>query len=149
MFICFFFLIFFFFFFFFLMIRRPPRSTLFPYTTLFRSDRELVDQAGVHVLQDRCAAARDADVAVAGGLAGLVERGLDAVVDEVEGGPARPLPRVALLVRHDEDRRVERRLLRPRLLAGVKHTLAHHARAGSLERLPQDVVVAPFLAALA
>src|SRR5688572_33353603 len=29
--------IYFFFFFFFLMIRRPPRSTLFPYTTLFRS----------------------------------------------------------------------------------------------------------------
>src|SRR5256885_15426722 len=28
---------FYFFFFFFLMIRRPPRSTLFPYTTLFRS----------------------------------------------------------------------------------------------------------------
>src|SRR2546427_12755730 len=27
-------------FFFFLMIRRPPRSTLFPYTTLFRSHRE-------------------------------------------------------------------------------------------------------------
>src|SRR3712207_7883969 len=28
------------FFFFFLMIRRPPRSTLFPYTTLFRSGRK-------------------------------------------------------------------------------------------------------------
>src|SRR5215813_12666044 len=28
----------FFVFFFFLMIRRPPRSTLFPYTTLFRAD---------------------------------------------------------------------------------------------------------------
>src|SRR6478752_8375378 len=28
-------------FFFFLMIRRPPRSTLFPYTTLFRSARGL------------------------------------------------------------------------------------------------------------
>src|SRR5260370_37419000 len=27
------------FYFFFLMIRRPPRSTLFPYTTLFRSHR--------------------------------------------------------------------------------------------------------------
>src|SRR3712207_8152800 len=26
--------------FFFLMIRRPPRSTLFPYTTLFRSDSD-------------------------------------------------------------------------------------------------------------
>src|SRR2546422_4015451 len=29
------------FFFFFLMIRRPPRSTLFPYTTLFRSVGEV------------------------------------------------------------------------------------------------------------
>src|SRR5260221_5994388 len=28
-------------FFFFLMIRRPPRSTLFPYTTLFRSSKRL------------------------------------------------------------------------------------------------------------
>src|SRR3712207_9043675 len=28
--------------FFFLMIRRPPRSTLFPYTTLFRSTRGMV-----------------------------------------------------------------------------------------------------------
>src|SRR5256885_2089952 len=28
--------------FFFLMIRRPPRSTLFPYTTLFRSGRDNV-----------------------------------------------------------------------------------------------------------
>src|SRR3712207_7225440 len=27
--------------FFFLMIRRPPRSTLFPYTTLFRSERRI------------------------------------------------------------------------------------------------------------
>src|SRR5258708_32806932 len=27
---------------FFLMIRRPPRSTLFPYTTLFRSDRVIL-----------------------------------------------------------------------------------------------------------
>src|SRR5439155_20058202 len=34
------------FFFFFLMIRRPPRSTLFPYTTLFRS-------VHVHRLHDR------------------------------------------------------------------------------------------------
>src|SRR2546430_5693908 len=29
-------------FFFFLMIRRPPRSTLFPYTTLFRSPADLL-----------------------------------------------------------------------------------------------------------
>src|SRR3954468_25111624 len=32
----------FFCFFFFLMIRRPPRSTLFPYTTLFRSHPRLL-----------------------------------------------------------------------------------------------------------
>src|SRR5256885_3698460 len=43
-------------FFFFLMIRRPPRSTLFPYTTLFRSQefRQVLRQAadldvGAHV----------------------------------------------------------------------------------------------------
>src|SRR5215217_8641111 len=36
-FVYYFFFFFTFFFFFFLMIRRPPRSTLFPYTTLFRS----------------------------------------------------------------------------------------------------------------
>src|SRR5690554_7683482 len=30
-------------FFFFLMIRRPPRSTLFPYTTLFRSNGQMAD----------------------------------------------------------------------------------------------------------
>src|SRR3712207_7534632 len=32
--------------FFFLMIRRPPRSTLFPYTTLFRSHADLVERQG-------------------------------------------------------------------------------------------------------
>src|SRR2546422_7961987 len=34
-------------FFFFLMIRRPPRSTLFPYTTLFRSLEEAGAAGGV------------------------------------------------------------------------------------------------------
>src|SRR3712207_6945685 len=33
------------FYFFFLMIRRPPRSTLFPYTTLFRSSEEVMGRA--------------------------------------------------------------------------------------------------------
>src|SRR2546430_11619562 len=32
-------------FFFFLMIRRPPRSTLFPYTTLFRSPAKIAAMA--------------------------------------------------------------------------------------------------------
>src|SRR5437773_8348464 len=30
------------------MIRRPPRSTLFPYTTLFRSTRELAARDAAH-----------------------------------------------------------------------------------------------------
>src|SRR2546430_17220029 len=44
-------------FFFFLMIRRPPRSTLFPYTTLFRSpaapSTPLID-AMLMIRPDRC-----------------------------------------------------------------------------------------------
>src|SRR6202044_2603963 len=38
--------------FFFLMIRRPPRSTLFPYTTLFRSDLADADALVQHQLAD-------------------------------------------------------------------------------------------------
>src|SRR2546426_12024613 len=39
-------------FFFFLMIRRPPRSTLFPYTTLFRSREEFLCRwAELHFFQ--------------------------------------------------------------------------------------------------
>src|SRR3712207_7865095 len=37
--------------FFFLMIRRPPRSTLFPYTTLFRSQFEADPELDVRGLQ--------------------------------------------------------------------------------------------------
>src|SRR3712207_7115521 len=37
--------------FFFLMIRRPPRSTLFPYTTLFRSVGDFVAVSAVEVVQ--------------------------------------------------------------------------------------------------
>src|SRR6266446_365272 len=43
--------------FFFLMIRRPPRSTLFPYTTLFRSAKHSCDpcRAGKVGSADPCA----------------------------------------------------------------------------------------------
>src|SRR2546429_3226787 len=39
-------------FFFFLMIRRPPRSTLFPYTTLFRSWRYATEPRIKHSVPD-------------------------------------------------------------------------------------------------
>src|SRR2546429_2256979 len=42
-------------FFFFLMIRRPPRSTLFPYTTLFRSEcgERFVEEEHLRLAHDR------------------------------------------------------------------------------------------------
>src|SRR6266576_3196311 len=60
---------FFFFFFFFLMIRRPPRSTLFPYTTLFRSRLGLNEDESAaceflvrhHLLMSHLAQRRDVD----------------------------------------------------------------------------------------
>src|SRR5947208_11313307 len=36
------------------MIRRPPRSTLFPYTTLFRSAVALIERARVAIVRARC-----------------------------------------------------------------------------------------------
>src|SRR5206468_11701213 len=45
------------FFFFFLMLRRPPRSTLFPYTTLFRSARIVLGCASG--LSNKAVAARE------------------------------------------------------------------------------------------
>src|SRR6266498_3744767 len=68
---CFFYL----FFFFFLMIRPPPRSTLFPYTTLFRSDQPVAE----HVVPGRPLIPRrvrhqhvEVDIAVRSGLAPYV-----------------------------------------------------------------------------
>src|SRR3712207_7697845 len=42
------------------MIRRPPRSTLFPYTTLFRSVEQVEEQP--HLLDDLVLAAEDVGV---------------------------------------------------------------------------------------
>src|SRR5690348_17859645 len=50
------------------MIRRPPRSTLFPYTTLFRSPEAVVpgDEIGVFVVRADLAAAIHVGDVVAG-----------------------------------------------------------------------------------
>src|SRR3712207_8687107 len=40
------------------MIRRPPRSTLFPYTTLFRSDRARPANAGQRLRREKVRPAR-------------------------------------------------------------------------------------------
>src|SRR3712207_8105548 len=57
------------------MIRRPPRSTLFPYTTLFRSSlrRRLLGDRG------------DLAGGLGDGLGGLLEHLLESVLDGVHG----------------------------------------------------------------
>src|SRR2546429_1126772 len=56
------------------MIRRPPRSTLFPYTTLFRSDPRLAD---VRVLVDPARPVESARTAALGVLVGAHHEGVD------------------------------------------------------------------------
>src|SRR5216683_1390944 len=51
------------FFFFFLMIRRPPRSTLFPYTTLFRSVESTFD-GGLEILGETAVSVEPGDGAL-------------------------------------------------------------------------------------
>src|SRR3712207_9474349 len=61
------------------MIRRPPRSTLFPYTTLFRSTQDVVDESqpeAVVVGADDHVAVRRAVGLVRGGAAVPGARGL-------------------------------------------------------------------------
>src|SRR5439155_26126950 len=55
------------FFFFFLMIRRPPRSTLFPYTTLFRSPCTLAPPTPMVAASTHTCAPRSASVTAARG----------------------------------------------------------------------------------
>src|SRR6266446_8335569 len=90
--------------FFFLLIRRPPRSTLFPYTTLFRWRRQGPDLLGDEgdVLRHR--------------LAELVEGRLDRRANGGRGGHAAldAEDEVRLLVVHEKIDHLHRRL---RLLA--------------------------------
>src|SRR2546430_10759594 len=86
------------FFFFFLMIRRPPRSTLFPYTTLFRSLQigltdELATQPrprrlgrDVLGLLDRLVVGDPVDHVAAGELVVDAAIGADVVVLEIHQG---------------------------------------------------------------
>src|SRR5256885_17167503 len=60
-------------FFFFLMIRRPPRSTLFPYTTLFRSgiSENLLKWKGIEATKELAASPNTKIVIIGQGKEGL------------------------------------------------------------------------------
>src|SRR3712207_7483544 len=77
-------------FFFFLMIRRPPRSTLFPYTTLFRSVGGLDAQRGCRAValevdaRDEPVAEEEREDVVAVDALGRRDVDLDAVAEAEE-----------------------------------------------------------------
>src|SRR2546422_4299116 len=105
------------------MIRRPPRSTLFPYTTLFRSDRQ-GDRAGAleayAAFARRIAAEYDAEPAAE------TKALLAAVRARVQAAPAPALPEMdspprlaPALVERDQDRPPKRQLGRLALSVGL------------------------------
>src|SRR2546430_15815931 len=103
------------------MIRRPPRSTLFPYTTLFRSLANDLD----------CAAAADA----VDGLVGDARAGLDQMrgPERREGVRVEPLgapARTVLVVEVAAAVAVRREHHRPAALRGInRRVVLLHARA--------------------
>jgi len=106
---------------------------------------ELVQQSRGQVLPGDMAAAPQHDVLAAGGLLGLLERGLDSVGDEVERGPSRHLHRITRVMGEDEHGVVVGRVVtppaRPLLVAPgaaadrAEHVPAHHPGADVLSRL--------------
>src|SRR2546425_12936634 len=92
------------------MIRRPPRSTLFPYTTLFRSRRgaercrQLVSAEIVSADHHGVPRERLADAPEVLGL--LVLGGQRGVARDQELGPQQAHPFRTVLLRRSEERRV-------------------------------------------
>src|SRR2546425_7752656 len=107
-------------FFFFLMIRRPPRSTLFPYTTLFRSLRRALGRRPARPL------GRD-------GHGGVVHH-----PHQVAEEGRRLLPRQEPHVeRRRRDRRDDIRLVAP-LEAGDRDGIPQQGIVGEVRREPTD-----------
>jgi hypothetical protein len=74
---------------------------------------ELIDQAGGEILLDEVGASPEEHILAAHGVPRLLERGLDPIGDEDEGGASLHLQRLAGMVGEHEDRRVEERVVAP------------------------------------
>ena len=108
---------------------------------------ELLEQpAGQHLAQ-QLPATGHRHVLAAGGLPGQLDRPLDPLGDERERRAALALEHLPGAVGDDEHRRPERRIVTPRVLAGVEHAPAHDIGTGRRERLLDDLRVdRPFAA---
>src|SRR5216683_6420639 len=111
------------FFFFFLMIRRPPRSTLFPYTTLFRPPARQQGAEEIEEPTGRALALLD--------LLGRAER--RQAPHEVVGPPrgfSQPVVRDAKQTRHDIDGQPEGKLREPTRIGRGLELVRENPRRG-------------------
>jgi len=118
---------------------------------------QLVDQPRLQVLLDGCGTAGQAHVRTVGRIHCLLQRGLDAVGHEVEGGPARHMHRRSRMVGEDEDRVMIGRiisppagplLVRPPSAYRPEHVAAHDRCPDPGEASGDEVVVETVLATL-
>src|SRR5437870_3284054 len=110
----------------------------------------LVDQASAEVLLDRGNAAAESDVISVGGLEPSLERRLDAVVNEVERGPALHRDGRTWVVGEHEHRVVERRVVpppagplvaAPRPADRAEHVAPHDGGANAGVALRDELVI--------
>src|SRR3989449_8751425 len=146
-------LTFFIFFFFFLMIRRPPRSTLFPYTTLFRSDAAGLERRLAIELRQATEKRLMSDVPFGAMLSGGLDSSLTvALMSEALGAPVKTFT----VGYPGDDRDPESDLSYARMIArqfGTDHNeivLSEAEVLDSLHRLPalaDDPIGSPSVAA--
>src|SRR5256885_1223537 len=128
------------------MIRRPPRSTLFPYTTLFRSAIPSLPQLPTSYALQRKSTNASASLSLVwplylGGLSDAVRSGLDAATDEALADAASSSHALhSLLVQRYFGAQLAERAarLRERALEGVRmHDAAAQSmlKAGVISRL--------------
>src|SRR2546430_9331962 len=123
------------------MIRRPPRSTLFPYTTLFRSVVEQADREGRR-RRGVDGADEAAELVVAAGPGGgELHTGAEAIVHDVLPGELDPGESALGAVRRGLDRPQEGRPgHRARRPADVLQGAEIHIRLGGLVDVGADLL---------
>lgn len=113
-------------------------------------DVHFVDQTGLKVLADGRGSAADAHIQFARGFAGALQRGVNAIRDEMKGGASLHLNGGARMMCEDEDLGVVGRVLTPPAFplvigpgtaGGAEHIPAHNPRANAVETAFRKIVV--------